>query len=228
MNEWVLARRTASEKRDISRQEWESTATNLETATLSSAAAAVRRDAAPAPAGSAGATRSLTGSEDTEVEGEQAPRSERAARERKRHSSTCRRSFSCCSSRTAREKRRRVREIERVRRARGGKRARCLRDDAMAGGERWCRSPSGRCRERVGTGDILHRSPPLVSTPGKKFLLLLIGGPRLRAFISVPLYVDTDSQWPIRPENPLGFWGLVGKITGPSGSKHVTSPSYHQ
>lgn len=101
---------TASERRDISTLECESTATNLATATLSSAAAAVRRrDATPTPAGSAGDTRSLTGPEGAEGVGEGDPEpelsSERAAQERKRHSSTCRRSFSCCSSRTARENR---------------------------------------------------------------------------------------------------------------------------
>jgi hypothetical protein len=83
----------------------------LATATLSSAAAGVRSmDAAPAPAGSAGATRSLTGPEGTEGVGDGGPEpelsSEMAARERKRHSSTCRRSFSCCSSSTAQENRR--------------------------------------------------------------------------------------------------------------------------
>jgi hypothetical protein len=134
-------------------QEWERTEMNLETATLSSAAAAVRRGAAaPAPAGS---IRSLTRAEDTGFEGhaEPAPRSDSAARERKRHSSTCRRSFSCCSSRTAEEEAPGQENWERVRMKRVSKREMLTRSHDR---RRW-RPPSRRCRKRSGVWSIYTR-----------------------------------------------------------------------
>jgi hypothetical protein len=149
--ERVSANNTALERRDSSMQEWERTEMNLETATLSSAAAAVRRGAAaPAPAGS---IRSLTRAEDAGFEGhaEPAPRSDSAARERKRHSSTCRRSFSCCSSRTAEEEAPGQENWERVWMKRVSKREMLT---CSHGRRRRRRPPSRRCRKRSGVWSI--------------------------------------------------------------------------